>query len=288
MGSVRKAMTDEPVASTSKTTPAAAISVKDLVLGAKCSAVVKDVHKSTYLLTLNSSGAKALLSFKAIADEKDITQDKASSLFAVGATIEDLVLVSKNDEKALAILGYHLTSAQEKKSKSKTKDEPMPKSISAGIDFNQVAVGQQYSGRITGRTNNGFSVQLARNLKGRVHLTDSTDDYALADESFLPDKTIVQCQVVNLDLDQKRVDLSLRASIVEPEASLPAKDPIIGGLDDLAVGQKVRGFVRSVAQTGLFVALGRDVTARVQIKVCLIFVTVESTKVWLSSAGIVR
>ena len=267
MGSVRKAMTDaEPVASTSKVI-AEDISVKDLVIGTKCSAVVKDVHKSNYLLALNPSGAKGLLSFKAIAGEKDITQDKASSLFSIGQTLEDLVLVLKNDDKAFAILGYHLTAAQERKSKSKTKAEAMPTSISAGIDFNQVAVGQQYSGRITGRTNNGFNVQLARNLKGRVHLTDSTDDYALVDDSFLPDKTIVQCQVVNLDLDQKRVDLSLRASVVEPEASLPAKDPIVGGLDDLLVGQKIRGFVRSVAQTGLFVALGRDVTARVQIKV---------------------
>ena len=43
-------------------------------------------------------------------------------------------------------------------------------------------------------------------------------------------------------------------------------DPEITDIGDLRRGQSVRGVVKSVADAGLFVSLGRSIDARVQIK----------------------
>jgi rRNA biogenesis protein RRP5 len=44
------------------------------------------------------------------------------------------------------------------------------------------------------------------------------------------------------------------------------KDREINDIEDVKVGQKLRGFVKNISSGGVYVALGRSVTARVMIK----------------------
>ena len=53
---------------------------------------------------------------------------------------------------------------------------------------------------------------------------------------------------------------------MEPSESHVAPDPEITSVEDLIPGASVRGFIKSVAEHGLFVSIGRDLDARVQIK----------------------
>ena len=46
-----------------------------------------------------------------------------------------------------------------------------------------------------------------------------------------------------------------------------SKTPVIENIEDLEDGKEIRGFVRSVSDAGVFVDVGKDLAARVQIKV---------------------
>ncbi|KDN33351.1 hypothetical protein RSAG8_13557, partial [Rhizoctonia solani AG-8 WAC10335] len=60
----------------------------------------------------------------------------------------------------------------------------------------------------------------------------------------------------------KRVDVSIRKSRLEPNVKHKIVDREIQSVEELKAGEKVRGMVKSVAQHGLFVMLGRDLDAR--------------------------
>jgi rRNA biogenesis protein RRP5 len=80
---------------------------------------------------------------------------------------------------------------------------------------------------------------------------------------------IVKCYVVKVDLGSSQLDLSTRPSRINTPGSSEAsaiKDREVDDITSLKVGDQVRGFVKSMSGGGLFVTLGRSVTARVQIK----------------------
>ena len=84
--------------------------------------------------------------------------------------------------------------------------------------------------------------------------------------AFPPVDSIVKATVLDVNTEKKQLVLSCRQSRSHPESHLAVVDREISGISDLKVGELVRGFVKSVAEHGLFVTLGRDVDARVQIK----------------------
>jgi rRNA biogenesis protein RRP5 len=72
-----------------------------------------------------------------------------------------------------------------------------------------------------------------------------------------------------VDLGSSQLDLSTRPSRINTPGSSEAsaiKDREVDDITSLKVGDQVRGFVKSMSGGGLFVTLGRSVTARVQIK----------------------
>lgn len=133
--------------------------------------------------------------------------------------------------------------------------------------FESLVVGQIIAGRISGKVPTGLLVQISRSLKGRVPPTEVSDDFEAARAVGLAVGTTVQCYVLKIDTEFRRVELSLRASRITKDASV--KDALVEKVTDLKVGQSIRGFVKNVANAGLFVSLGGEVTARVQIKVSI-------------------
>lgn len=114
------------------------------------------------------------------------------------------------------------------------------------------------------------SVVVRFNALGKVfasaYLTDIADTYK--DEGSMTEEYVahelVKCKVTSVDKSNQKVHISLRDSECGDESEVT--DKAIYSVDDVSSGDVVRGFVKNVADSGLFVALGRNVTARVQIK----------------------
>jgi rRNA biogenesis protein RRP5 len=90
------------------------------------------------------------------------------------------------------------------------------------------------------------------------------DDYSTVNTMNYHKNDILRVCVVEVDVPNKKISLSVRPSKVL-SSSLPVQDPEILSIAQLKVNDVVRGFVRRVAENGLFVTLGHNVTAYVRI-----------------------
>ncbi|TPX58764.1 hypothetical protein SpCBS45565_g07918 [Spizellomyces sp. 'palustris'] len=140
--------------------------------------------------------------------------------------------------------------------------EPTAESL---VTLETVKIGQLLNGRITLlQPGQGLTIQVSSSLYGRVHLTDLSDTYQkepLAD--FQPGR-IVQCCVIGMNREKKQLDLSLRESRLKDVAE-DVSDPEVTDIAHIKNDTVVSGYVRNVGSGGLFVALNRQLAARVKI-----------------------
>ncbi|KAL8725782.1 MAG: hypothetical protein Q9181_006288 [Wetmoreana brouardii] len=132
------------------------------------------------------------------------------------------------------------------------------------LTFGDLSVGAVLPGRVTKVTERQVMVQLSESLSGPVNLADLSDDYSTASPTIFKKNQIVRVCVRHIDAPNKRVYLSTRPSKVL-SSSLPVDDREISNVTDLAVNDVVRGFVKNVADNGVFVSLGSNVTAFVRV-----------------------
>lgn len=134
----------------------------------------------------------------------------------------------------------------------------------AQLSLKDLSPGMILPGRVTKVTERQLMVQLNDTISGPVHLTDLADDYSQANPTTFQKNQAVRVCVTDLDVPNKRIVLSARPSKVL-SSSLPVRDPEIRNLSQLKVNDVVRGFVKNVADNGLFVTLGTNVTAYVRV-----------------------
>lgn len=132
------------------------------------------------------------------------------------------------------------------------------------LTLDTLSKGMILPGRVTKLTEKQIVLQLSDSLVGIVHLTDMADDYSQIDTTVYKKNEVLRVCVVGIDKPKKKVHLSLRPSKVL-SSSLPVRDPEITSISQVKANDVVRGFVRRVADNGLFVALGHDVTAYIRI-----------------------
>ncbi|RAL68395.1 hypothetical protein DID88_007126 [Monilinia fructigena] len=135
---------------------------------------------------------------------------------------------------------------------------------SEALTFDKLSKGMIVPGKVTRVNERQVMVQLTDSISAPINLTDFCDDYSEADPSKYSKNDIVRVCVTDLDIPNKRVRLSTRASRVM-NSSAPVQDPEISSISQLKVNDIVRGFVKHVADKGLFVNLGGNVTAYVRI-----------------------
>lgn len=243
-----------------QTTTAQPSSFASVEVGNVLSGEITHLHDSNVVLALQPSGVKALISYTTLARHRRVSVDALRTELAKGQTVDDLVVVSKNVDKAFVIVGLVPSKA--------AKDDASPSDpTNAHLTFETLQPGQTVSGRVCGKVPTGLLVQVSRSIRGRVPKVEISDDYDNLTSPSVAIGAHVQCLVLSVDAENHRVDLSLRASKLQ--AGVPAKDIAVASVDDLKPGQTIRGFVKNIANHGLFVALGGDVTARVLIKVRL-------------------
>ncbi|KAG8709931.1 rRNA biogenesis protein rrp5 [Ceratobasidium sp. 395] len=236
----------------------APVDVSSVQVGKSVSGTITAVHDDNAVLSLaEPEGAVALLSLSNLANARGTTVPQLRASIEIGEEIEELTVMSVNVEKALVIVSA---------AKIKPKDKAKSGSISSALRIDALVEGQIVSGRVGGPMASGTGIRLSKHIVSRLHPTDLCDDFTSPHAIPPSEGKILDVAVVHVDKELKRVDVSLRKSKLEPGAGHEVVDREVGSVADLKVGETIRGFVKSVMQHGVFVYLGRDVTARIQIK----------------------
>jgi len=242
VASIRQAATREPVPDVS------AVEIGDTVKGN-----ISEVHAEHALITLDPTKVRALVSIKNLANHQKLSPAQVHAAMRVGDPIDDLLVVTRNPEKGIVIVA------------KKPRDRPALPAKGTPVNWETLAVGQLVGGRVTRHTRVGTLVKINAHISGIIHPTDTSDDLE-AGSPFLPVDTIVKAAVISVDKEKRQVLLSTRESRVHPEKQPNVVDREISSVADLSVGDTVRGYIKSVAEHGLFVTVGRGVDARVQIR----------------------
>lgn len=132
------------------------------------------------------------------------------------------------------------------------------------ITWDTVKKGLVLPGKITKVSDRQVMVQLSEEVSGPVHLADLEDDYDEAKPKKHNKNEIIRVAVIDADASNKKLRLSTRPSRVL-NSNLPVKDPEVTTVSGLKTGEILRGFVKNVADQGLFINLGGHVTAFVKI-----------------------
>ncbi|KAH7320432.1 hypothetical protein B0J17DRAFT_685683, partial [Rhizoctonia solani] len=232
------------------------VDISNVQVGSTVSGTVSAVHEENVVLGLEDpKGGRALLSISNLANSRGTTVPQLRSSLEQGEQIEGLTVMSVNTDKALVIV-----------SAAKPKEKVKAKPVTNALRIDALEEGQVVSGRITQTMGTGIGVRLSSHVVGRLHTTDVADDYTGPLATPPAEGSVVDVAVVRIDKNLKRVDVSMRKSRLEPSTKHKIVDPEIQTIEDLKVGKKVRGMVKSVVQHGLFVMIGRDLDARIQIK----------------------
>jgi rRNA biogenesis protein RRP5 len=214
--------------------------------------VISEIHKDNAILTLQPSEARAILSLSNLANHRKLTILQLRDSLKVDEKLDDLVVVSRNAEKGFVIVANRPTT----KPSSTLKQH---------LSMNTIKVGQVVVGRVIRHGRNGAFIKLSSHFGGTLHPTDASDNYE-AGIPFPAVDSILKAVVIEIDAAKKHVTLSTRGSKMFPDQERAVADREIKGVGDLKNGETIRGFIKSVAEHGLFVTLGRGIDARVQIK----------------------
>ncbi|KAF2773115.1 nucleic acid-binding protein [Teratosphaeria nubilosa] len=136
--------------------------------------------------------------------------------------------------------------------------------IQESLTLHDVSTGQVLPGRVTKITERSVTVQLSDALAAPVPLVELSDDYDQVNSNQFSKNDIVRVCVLDVDVPNKRLYLSLRPSNVL-SSSLPIKDKQITSHDQLKAGELVRGFVKHVGDKGVIVSLGANVDVFVRV-----------------------
>ncbi|KZT52546.1 hypothetical protein CALCODRAFT_441411 [Calocera cornea HHB12733] len=225
--------------------------VEDIAIGSTVEGEIKEVQAVNVVLSLQPRGQTALVSLANLASRRNTTVDSLRMSLVPATTLSDLVVVSKNPEKRIVIVAARAGGKGT--------------STTGGVSWKTLTAGQIVPGQVVGEKNGSTSVRLSQSVIGRLHLLDLTDNLDTG-IVFPRVGSALKVAVVGVDAAARTIDLSTRPSRLNPESHPPVVDPEIPSLENLKVDDKVRGIVKNISDSGLFVSLGRNITARVQIK----------------------
>ncbi|KAI8951983.1 hypothetical protein F4801DRAFT_577854 [Xylaria longipes] len=219
------------------------LSLKTLELGSTHIGFVNNVQQNSLWVSLSPS-IRGRINMLDISDDVSLL-DNLSTSFPVGSALKVRVLAVNPTEGRLDL------SAR-------------ASGASTHLAWDTIKQNMVLPGRITKVNERQIIVQLSDIISAPTHLIDLSDDYDDASTMSYSKNSVMRVSVVDVDKSNKRLRLSLRPSRVL-NSSLPVKDREIINLTQLNVGDLIRGFVKNVADKGLFIGLGGDVTAMVRI-----------------------
>jgi rRNA biogenesis protein RRP5 len=225
--------------------------ISGVEIGNMVEGTISEIHKDNVIVTLQPTQVRALMSLTNLASHRELSLPQLRVSLILGDRVEQVFVVSRNPEKGFVVI------AGNPKSKSAVI-------LKGPLSIETIQIGQVVGGRVTRHGRNGAHVKITARISGSLHPTDTCDNYD-AGMAFPAVDSILKAVVVHIDRPRGILTLSTRPSKLYPEQDRTVVDREIE-LTGLKIGDTVRGFIRSVAEHGLFVMLGREVDARVQIK----------------------
>lgn len=137
-------------------------------------------------------------------------------------------------------------------------------SAAPAITWDTIKPNQVLVGSVSKINERQVVVKLSPTISGAIGLADMSDDFSDVNTLKYNKGEAVRVSVVEVDRSNKKVRLSTRASRVLSSDS-PVTDKEIVNAEQVAPGTVIRGFVKHVADKGVFVQLGGKVTALVKI-----------------------
>ncbi|KAF1847168.1 rRNA biogenesis protein-like protein RRP5 [Cucurbitaria berberidis CBS 394.84] len=132
------------------------------------------------------------------------------------------------------------------------------------LTLQDLKVGYILPARVTKLHETSIVVQINDNIAAPIYLEQLADDYDKAKPSEFKVGDVLRVSIIDVDVPNKKLGLSARPSRVL-SSSLPVKDPEIKDKTQLKVHQVVRGFIKHVADNGVYVRLGPHAEAYVRI-----------------------
>ncbi|KAF8633036.1 hypothetical protein AX15_001626 [Amanita polypyramis BW_CC] len=227
--------------------------LSDINVGDAAQGDITEIHKDNIMLKLQPTQACALLSFKNLANHRSVPLAQLRAGLKIGEKLEGLIVVAKVPEKGFVIVA------------NKPQARAALPAKSSSLKVESVQLGQIVIGRVTRHSHQGSLLKISSHLGGLLHPTDTSDDYD-SGSPFPQMDSVIKATVIEVHAERKQLVLSTRSSRMRPNKPSNVVDREIKGIDELKVGDVVRGFIKSVIEHGLFVTIARGIDARVQIK----------------------
>lgn len=132
------------------------------------------------------------------------------------------------------------------------------------LSLQDLKVGYVLPARVTKVHDASIVVQINDKIAAPIFLEQLADDYDKAKPSEFKAGDVLRVCIIDIDIPNKKLGLSARPSRVL-SSSLQVKDPEINEKSQLKVNQVVRGFIKHVADNGVYVRLGPHTEAYVRI-----------------------
>jgi transcriptional accessory protein Tex/SPT6 len=88
------------------------------------------------------------------------------------------------------------------------------------IDWGDLQVGQEFTGRVTRLENFGAFVDIGAEREGLVHISELSHDYVKHPNEVIQVGDEVRVQVLNFSKRKRRIDLSMKALMEKPEPAI--------------------------------------------------------------------
>ncbi|KAJ4362538.1 rRNA biogenesis protein rrp5 [Neocucurbitaria cava] len=132
------------------------------------------------------------------------------------------------------------------------------------LTLQDLKVGYILPARVTKLHDTSIVVQINENIAAPIYMEQLADDYDKAKPSEFKIGDIIRVAIIEIDIPNKKLGLSARPSRVL-SSSLPIKDAEIKDKTQLKVHQVVRGFIKHIADNGIYVRLGPHAEAYVRV-----------------------
>lgn len=224
-------------------TAADALSLDKLTLGESCVAFINNIA-DRYVWVNISANVRGRIDFFDLTDDLE----KLSAIeenFPIGSALK--VRVKTVDVAAGRL---DLTAASTVTGKA--------------LALHDLKVGYVLPARVTKIHEASIVVKINDNIAAPIFLEHLADDYDKANPSSFKYGDVLRVCIIDIDLSNKKLGLSARPSRVL-NSSLTVKDIEITNRSQLKVNQVVRGYIKHVADNGIYVRLGLNVQAFIMV-----------------------
>lgn len=219
------------------------VTLQDTTIGSKWIGYVNNISSNCVFVNISPS-LRGKISYLELSDNYEQLQNISNS-FPIGSAVECMVIGIDSKSNFLILSARKVAG----------------KSIAC---LDDITVGQIIPCIFIKKYPTNIVLSIGDSMMANCYITDVADEYLEDFNSKLALQDVLQAKILEVDVPNNKVNVTLRPSLIH--GSSDVIDKYIGTVDDVKTSDVLKGYVKNVSSSGLFVSLGRSVVARVQIK----------------------